>query len=616
MTFGSSSFGTTPLGVLSDDGLPPLTGVFAATEDADTLVAFANDGTGAAAVANFAATEAPDTAVATGSITNTPLGIVILRNVGAIYGNNVVWLDDIESTAAFASTEANDTMVALGNAVVSSTMSAVEGDDTLIALGDIYASGVFAATEDADTLSSSGDVYASGFVSAFEADDTLAASGSFVATGSLASSEDDDTLFAQASVVVGGSLASAEDDDAMFASGDIIVSGGMAAVEGDDTLVSTANAVLNASLASTEADDTLSATGVIGLVGSLTSTEEDDTLFSTGVVSAVGTIAVTDDDDTADISGYIYGSGSLAASEESDTLSAAGSISAVAIFNGTEDNDTLSASGVADVIGSAAIQEEDDVLVAVGLPVFVDSPELSARGVDAAIQLKWNLNPLVVPLQFEIFRSTTTFPQFHGDGDLIYTGLDYAFMDTDVVGDVRYFYTVFALTETTPEIKYTPFATKATAFASLRIVMKPTVVTEEYQPKRGEFGAAAAPIRFQRASKAWGDIEPGGIRRSDVLLLQPGAPTNVVAPVAGTISVVRGNIVTLTSTVGGFRFILRGLDASVTVGDEVRVGAIIGKLQDRSLEFEIFKLPVGTFGVRTVRPARFYLEIDVRDGRG
>lgn len=242
---------------------------------------------------------------------------------------------------------------------------------------------------------------------------------------------------------------------------------------------------------------------------------------------------------------------------------------------------------------------------------ITEPPVLYADGGDLLVNLKWSLNPVVDRVRFDLRRSETAAPTQPTQGDLVYTGLNFMFSDIDVENGVRYFYTLFVVNEIVDgEDVYVAYDTVSSANA------KPFTVTvggskiDEYVPVRGEFGAAAAPV-VPSGSQAWGDIGSGGRIENDRISVRFG--DRVMAPIDGIVQQRFANGVDIEGQ--GFRFSLRGFTPKTLVGSKVAAGENIGTASDTVLVFSIFKLPQGRYGLRTVRPARFYLEIEARDGR-
>lgn len=246
-------------------------------------------------------------------------------------------------------------------------------------------------------------------------------------------------------------------------------------------------------------------------------------------------------------------------------------------------------------------------------PPITDLPDLFAAARDGSIILTWILDPLILVTTFELWRSTTEAPAARGAGDseIIFSGLTRSAVDSDVEDGVTYFYTVFAVRAGNAVL---PYGVEASASATAHGQAKGQVAPLEYVPRRGEFGGAARrPMAFT-VSAAWGDLDQvqGTVRRSD--LLRGAVGTRVVAPIDGIASGVAGGVQVQGQ---GFRFVMTGTGPLlVAEGQRVDAGTVLATLAARDLVFEIFKLPVGQFGARTVRPTAFYLQTNVRDGRG
>lgn len=214
---------------------------------------------------------------------------------------NLAFGDAPPATGALAATEAGDTAAATGtvssgSSTVTGSLAATEAADTAALQGTAPASGALAATEAADAASASGVVLVRGTVAATEASDIAAASGTVStapATGVLAVTEGADTAAASGLVLVLGTLAATEAEDTAQGAGIVLVRGAIAATEGADTAAASGLVPVLGTLAATEVADTAEASGTVtapGAIGTLSATEAGDTAAATGVA---GTITYT-----------------------------------------------------------------------------------------------------------------------------------------------------------------------------------------------------------------------------------------------------------------------------------------------------------------------------------
>ncbi len=252
----------------------------------------------------------------------------------------------------------------------------------------------------------------------------------------------------------------------------------------------------------------------------------------------------------------------------------------------------------------------------------IESPRLFAEGRDAAIDLVWQVNPLMAIVRYELRRSLVVAPVSPTEGELVFSGTVQVYTDGDVVNGTKYFYTVFVVRNLIGGITpvYVPYEAVASAAAVPRRIVVNVINLNEYVPARGEFGAVAAYPMAVASSSVWGDLGAGGRRERDLIAADIG--TSVQSPVTGRVhEIVVGEqglrIVFVDSDVGGFRFRIGQVKPSplLTTGARVRVAEVLGRLGSQPLEFSIVKLPTGRYGERTVRPAYFYLTLEARDGR-
>lgn len=265
---------------------------------------------------------------------------------------------------------------------------------------------------------------------------------------------------------------------------------------------------------------------------------------------------------------------------------------------------------------STLLQGQDELVIT--------PAKLTAHGgFDRHVPLSWVSTMAGHPslIAFELRRSTVSFPLTPSDGDLVYTGTETSFDDTDVVNHTRYYYTVFTRYEDSEDQpQYVTYSELSSDDAVPRLITVSQEKAEEYVPKRGEFGAVVSLPMPATSASVWGDILGRGREERD--LVSAPLATPVFAPVSGVVNVVAAgennlNIVYIDSDVGGFRFVLGQFKplATTVARKRVHAGEYLGNLGGQPLEFSIVKLPTGRYGQRTVRPAYFYLMLEARDGR-
>lgn len=239
---------------------------------------------------------------------------------------------------------------------------------------------------------------------------------------------------------------------------------------------------------------------------------------------------------------------------------------------------------------------------------LLTSPILNAIAGNAVIRLYWVVPAPELMLQerFELRRSLSSFPLAPEDGDLVYEGTDYEFVDEDVENGRRHYYTLFLLRRLPDE--YLDYDERASDSAKPRQVVVGSVVLGEYVPSRGEFGDKTTnPLPKGRIASSWTQN-----RNSDLITVTSGQA--VQSPVRGTIRGLESNAVELQVDSG---LVLRfdGFLPLSGLSGIVEAGEVIGRTSASTIEFSIHKLPDETAGKRTVRPLYFYLTIENRDGR-
>jgi len=248
----------------------------------------------------------------------------------------------------------------------------------------------------------------------------------------------------------------------------------------------------------------------------------------------------------------------------------------------------------------------------------IESPILRAKAMDSQILLSWKLNPEVIYIQFELRRSTESFPVNPDDGDLVYEGNDFSFLDVNVVNRTVYYYTVFVHRKTVIDQKvYIPYDPVASDSAMPRAIGLFAEKPKEYIPFRGEFGNDLhRPVRINT------EVVYGQLTENTYDIIgTSGSPQNVVSPVNGTVNDIiynedSGDSIEIDSDIGGFRFHIIGIssDQRITVGSRVSGGVRIGSTTGKPITFRLDKRPSGTYPTRPVRPSYFYIEVERRDG--
>jgi hypothetical protein len=253
-----------------------------------------------------AATQAADTATASGTFTNPTL------------------------TGTAAVTQAADTATASGTFVAptfTGTAAPTQADDTSTASGTFTVApvtGTGTPTQGDDTSTASGtftNPTLTGSAAAVEEDDTSTASGTFTApvfTGTAAPTQDAETSTGSGTFSLPsftGTAAVTQADDTSTAGGTFVnptLTGSAAAVEEDDTSTASGtftSPTITGSAAPTQAADTSSASGtftVASVTGSANPNQAADTSTASGTFvnpTITGTAAVTQEDQTSTASG-------------------------------------------------------------------------------------------------------------------------------------------------------------------------------------------------------------------------------------------------------------------------------------------------------------------------
>jgi hypothetical protein len=222
---------------------------------------------GGGVTGTIAATEAADTASASGSSTITGTGAI---------------------------TEASDTASASGTSTVTGTIARTEANDSAAASGAVTVSGTLARTEASDTAAASGAATVSGTAAITEATDSAAASGSSTVTGTLTRTEANDNAALSGSSTITGTAALTEANDNAAASGTVSggpITGTAAITEASDTAAASGAATITGTLTRSESNDTAAATGAVGgITGTAALSEASDTAHAVGLVIALGKV--------------------------------------------------------------------------------------------------------------------------------------------------------------------------------------------------------------------------------------------------------------------------------------------------------------------------------------
>ena len=254
-----------------------------------------------------------------------------------------------------------------------------------------------------------------------------------------------------------------------------------------------------------------------------------------------------------------------------------------------------------------------------------ESPVLNAAAFEDVVRLSWSLPPPGEMRQelYQLRRSLTAFPTTPGEGELIYEGLDKTFDDDDVEVGVTYYYTVFVIQKYESGVPlYVPYEEPASDGAKPRIIPEPVIPQIEYVPARGDFGVKTFnPVAHGKMTAVWGQRQGTSRRTSDLITVLGGRP--VRAPASGTIRLlesVSGSSDTRLKTIEvetptGIVLKISGFlpTPSLVVGQGLEAGQAMGRTVPADVEFEIYKLPVGSFGRRVVNTRNFYLTLEKRN---
>jgi hypothetical protein len=258
----------------------------------------------------------------------------------------------------------------------------------------------------------------------------------------------------------------------------------------------------------------------------------------------------------------------------------------------------------------------------------IESPRLYARAIEETVSCIWTLPAPDVMRQtlFELRRSLSTFPLTPDEGELVYSGLDRQFVDTDVVYGQTYFYTIFVVRKYVDGLPvYVAYEEQASDSARPRQITVATSRQVEYVPARGDFGIRTVnPLPNGQVIATWGQKTAEGARQSDLIRTVAGRP--VQSPVRGTVGAVADSVIESSdtrlkrveiSTQSGITLSLDGIVPwpDISPGSGVEAGQTLGRTSSGNVEFRIWKQPAGAFGRRAVRPRYFYLTTESRDGR-
>jgi hypothetical protein len=236
--------------------------------------------------------------------------------------------------------------------------------------------------------------------------------------------------------------------------------------------------------------------------------------------------------------------------------------------------------------------------------LFSESPVLTAVGLgDGTVSLSWTLNPDVAVHGFLLRRSAIQPPVSADQGQFVFQGPGFNFIDVDVEVGTHYFYSIFAITSQAPLI-YVPYEPQASDDVVPALVRLGTRVVREYVPYSGEFGVVSAPWPYGRLTAVWNVNGPD----HDTWKLPRGR--KIFAPVSGTVTSVSPLAL---DTDSGIRVTLAGPFVTALVrGDTVVSGAPIADSRGGDVTIKAVKLAVAEFGDRVIRPSYLYLAVDRR----
>jgi len=245
------------------------------------------------------------------------------------------------------------------------------------------------------------------------------------------------------------------------------------------------------------------------------------------------------------------------------------------------------------------------------------TPVLYTRPIGDVINLFWQLPPPDEMLQelFQLRRSTQTPPTTPSEGELVYEGVDREFTDTDVEYGVTYHYTIFVIQSFASGIpQYLPYEEPASASAKIREIFVSVVTESEYVPVRGDFGdKTIQPVANSQTVGVWGRLDTTR-QTSEIMRVPPSV--RVKSPVNGTVRDLGTDYIDIETR--DTEIVIRLSDlipmtSLLSRGDELQAGQVIGQTSTTNMRLEIYKLPSGTFGKRTVRPKYFWATIEDRD---
>jgi hypothetical protein len=250
-------------------------------------------------------------------------------------------------------------------------------------------------------------------------------------------------------------------------------------------------------------------------------------------------------------------------------------------------------------------------------------PLVVATGLDSVVYVSWiDLGPVN---HYELRRSLVDYPRAPTDGQLLYSGTGLQYVDTNVVNDNEYFYTIFVVAEIVNDAAvYLAYTKSASDDAYPRLPVPGTVEPGEYVPARGELGDTANPLPSGKTVRVWGAAAAGIRQRHDTIEV----PDNVYvrSPVTGLV-VSRLDSVRADETLALSRLYIEGdsqilyiLDGflatpNITPGTRLGAGQVIGNTVAGEVTFALTKLAAHGFPDRSIRPAYFYVTTERREGR-
>jgi hypothetical protein len=279
------------------------------------------------------ATEAPDTALITGTVATAGI------------------------SGTLGAQEAPDTALITATTRWNATLGAIEAPDTALVTATTRWNAALAATEAPDTALINGATRWNAALAATEAPDTALITATTRWNAALAATEAPDTALINAATRWNAALAATEASDTALIQGTITTAG-----------------EISGSLVGLEAPDTALITGAVtGVAGTLVASEAPDTALINGAVRWNAALAASEAPDTALINGAVRWNALLAAVEASDIVLINGTVTAPATITGTlnaqEAPDVALITGtlgLLQVTGTLNAQEAPDTALIVG----------------------------------------------------------------------------------------------------------------------------------------------------------------------------------------------------------------------------------------------------------